>query len=246
MEERELEPAQKWMWGLIRRLNRPFSYTTLQEESPWRQLFRLDMILWGLSRKGWLEGNDSSPKVRRRVYERVAVNPYTRRREAERKHLQEGLDAARETSDETLAKFILAHLVLNLADGCMVLCDASVDAFSLVKTGERLCFDVYLPKHKVALDLQRPERDEPPEGAVLTEEEHLRRYVATHKADLCAQLGIQLLQIPPTALRSDQLSQLLAGKVPLKQDLREVAHLCSVLDQAAAGLGQSATLSVSN
>jgi len=59
---------------------------------------------------------------------------------------------------------------------------------------------------------------------------------ALYKIGLSLENGIEFLRIPPSQLQVEQVRGQLAGKVPLRRDLRPVAHLCSVLDEAAREL----------
>ena len=236
VDERRLKPAQKWMWGLIRRLNGTFSYETLLQEGPWKYVDRLHLLLVWLANEGWLLGNDDENHSRKHVYKRMAINPAIQQRDAELWRVRQGLEEARAESDDAMARYLLANMVLAVTDGCMVLRHASPSGFIFLQTGERLYFDVYLPRHKVAVDLHRPEDDAPPEATNLTEEERWGRYVSVYRLGLSTKLGIQLLRIPTSELKVDRVRQLLEGKVPLKSDLRAVASICAALDEMAETL----------
>lgn len=238
MDERRLEHAAKWLWGLIRRLDGPFNYDTLRQESPWRQTWRLDTLLWQLADRGWLLDHEPSRvgKSRCRMYKRTPVNPVALRRESETQQLRKALDEARVISTEELARVVLANIVLAVTDGCPVFRNVSPAEFTCPETRQRLRFDVFLPKHRVALDVRRPEYDLPPEGLSLTDDAMRPHRQALYKIGLSLENGIEFLRIPPSQLQVEQVRGQLAGKVPLRRDLRPVAHLCSVLDEAAREL----------
>lgn len=207
VDEPRLEHAAKWLWGLIRRLNGPFNYDTLRQESPWRQTFRLDWLLGQLEQWGWLLGDDSGPsrKARKRLDERVPVNPVALRRESEMQQLLRALDEARAISAEELACVLLANVVLNVADGCPVFRDVSPEGFVCPETGERLRFDVFLPKQRVAIDLQRPEHDLPPEGVTVTDVAWPLLPRALFKDAFSAQKNVVFLRVPPSQLQVEQV-----------------------------------------
>lgn len=209
----------KWVWAVLRTLDRPVTYRELQALTGYgpdavresiRRLLDADWLI--------MEGTASRPVILR------AVNPVEARRQAEirqwEQQLAEGL-----RSGLSRGQCILYLMVRMALPDAKILVNARLPALTNPLTDAELEIDIYLPDYRLGLEFNGPQHYTPTEW--FSEEEQFRSQRARDlmKLGLCQEKDIDLLVVTVADLWPSRIWRKLAEKTPVREIPDEEWHL---------------------
>lgn len=212
--DRSLPHAARWVWGVIRGLDRQFTYQMLMERTGYSRN-SLIKYLRVLSESGYLEGAVRRI-ARKKHFAFAAENPAEGRRREEVAVFEKDKSLVGQKPGYSFGQFLMARKV-ELRTGTYVVENGELNYLVNRKTGGRLQYDVLLPKYNAALEFQGPQhfrvtRLYPSETQLRLQQERDRL-----KRTLSAQAGIKLAEIHPRNLTFEYLDRVLTEMgVPLR------------------------------
>jgi len=224
------EPA-KWLWGLIARQTKPFTYQLLERETGYCRE-TLVKYLRILSDLGWLK-QDRGWANRRVQFQAVALNPVEARRKAEiaAKERRFALAAKRKgySAGQELATEMTEFLV---PDGDLI---RNAEMVGLVnpETGGQMHLDLYLARYKVAIEFHGPQHERVTELYPDPEKLKAQRRRDELKREWCRRRGIRLIEITAEDLDFNRLIELLGPHVRLNTSKRGRWHIYRFLEELA-------------
>ncbi|MBY6277418.1 hypothetical protein [Symbiobacterium thermophilum] len=212
--DRSLPHAARWVWGVIRRLGRRFSYQKLIQLTGYCHN-SLTKYLRVLQEKGHLTGT-TCRVGRRKAFDLTASNPAESRRLAALAKFEKSKSLVQQWRAYSFGQFLLARMV-EMLTGTVLLENGAASCLDNPETGARMQFDLFLPKYSVALEFQGPQHSRVtqrfPDAAELQRQQQRDRL----KRQLSEAAGIRLIEVHPPDLSFVRLSELLrAAGVPLR------------------------------
>lgn len=208
-----LPHAARWVWGVIRMLEEPFTYQVLMERTGYSRN-SLIKYLRVLTESGYLEG-EVRRASRRKQFALRAGNPAEDKRRQELALFEMDKARVEHKAGYSFGQFLMARKV-ELRTGTYVVENGELNCLVNRKTGARLQYDVLLPEYKIALEFQGPQHYRvtglyPSEDQLLQQQERDRL-----KRVLSAQAGFTLVEIDARSLSFESIDQLLVRMgVPL-------------------------------
>jgi len=233
-----LPDQAKWLWGLIARQARPFTYELLERETRFCRE-TLVKYLRLLSDLGWLRENRSR-KNRRVQFRAEALNPAEARRNAEVAEKERACALAAKRPGYSLGQHIMTEQVEFLVPDGELIKNAEMVGLLNPETGGQMHLDLYLARYKVALEFHGPQHDRLTELHPDPQELEAQRRRDELKAAWCRERGIVLIVVRAENLDFDWLIQQLAPHVQLNTDRRGRWHIFRFLERIARNYRQKA------
>lgn len=226
-----LPDQAKWLWGLIARQVRPFTYQFLERETGFCRE-TLVKYLRLLSQLGWLQENRSW-KNRRVLFRAVALNPAKERRDAEIAAREKAYALAGTIPGYSRGQHIMTELVEFLVPDGELIKNAEMVGLMNPETGGQMHLDLYLARYKVALEFHGPQHDRLTERHPDPQELEAQRRRDRLKAAWCRERGIELIIVRAENLDFDWLIPRLEPHVKLNTDKRGRWHVFRYLERLA-------------
>lgn len=212
--DHSLPHAARWVWGVIRRLGRRFSYAMLMKHTGYSHN-SLTKYLRILREKGYLSGL-TCRVGRRKAFDLTPANPAEDRRLAALARFEKSKAVIEQWKAYSMGQFLLARKI-EMLTGAVVIENGAASCLDNPETGGRMQFDLFLPKYSVALEFQGPQHTRVtqrfPDEAALRAQQRRDQL----KRRLSAEAGITLIEVFPQDLSFDRLAELLrAAGVPLR------------------------------
>lgn len=205
--DRSLPHAARWVWGVIRDLDRQFTYQSLMERTGYSRNSLIKYIRV-LQEKGYL-GGTVQRVARRKHFSFVAANPAEARRQEELALFEKDKSRVERKAGYSYGQFLMARKV-ELRTDTYVVENGELNWLENRRTGGRLQYDVLLPEYKVALEFQGPQHYRV--TSVFPSEDQLRLQQERDqlKRTLSVQAGFKLVEIHALNLSFEHIDQVLA------------------------------------
>jgi len=209
-----LPHAARWVWGVIRRLGRRFSYRMLMKHTGYSHN-SLTKYLRLLRSKGYLSGTVCRVG-RRKAFDYTSGNPAEERRLAALAKFEKSKSLVEQWKAYSWGQFLFARKV-EMLTGAVVIENGAASCLDNPETGGRMQFDLFLPKYHVALEFQGPQHTRLthrfPDEAQLRAQQRRDEL----KRQLSREAGITLIEVFPEDLSFERLAELLhSAGVPLR------------------------------
>jgi len=224
------EPA-KWVWGLIDRRSKPYTYDYLEKVTGYCR-DSLVKYLGALRKHGWLE--QGRTRVNRRVqFPAGTHNPKALQRKKDIDELNRGIALAAVRKGYSVGQFLMARMVRFLVPHILPVENAEMMGLYNTETGGQMHLDLYLSEYKTAVEFHGPQHDRTtelyPSGAVL-EAQQRRDEI---KKKWCEAHGIHLVEVRAEDLSFERLVELLSPRVPVNLDKSGRWHIFDWLERTA-------------
>lgn len=225
------EPA-KWVWGLIDRRKKPYTYGYLEAVTGYCRE-SLVKYLGVLREHGWIENGKT--RVNRRVqFPAGTYNPKAIQRKRDLEELNRGIALAATRKGYSVGQFLMARMVHFLVPHILPVENAEMMGLCNRETGGQMRLDLYLSEYKVALEFHGPQHDRTtelyPSGALLEAQQRRDRI----KEEWCRAHGIHLVPVRAGDLSLERLAEVLAPRVPVNLDKSGRWHIFDWLEETAA------------
>jgi len=241
--ERDLPYGARWVWGVIRRLGRRFTYDELLKLTGYSQNSLIKYIRT-LQQKGFLVGT-ACRVARRKAFDLTTDNPVEKRRQQHLAVFEKGRSIIEQWKAYSAGQFFLARMAELITDS-VVFENVAASCLDNYRTGGRMAYDVVLSKYNVALEFQGPQHfrltERFPDEAQLRaqqERDQLKRH-------LSLEAGIKLIEVFAQDLSFERIMELLqAAGVPTRPIPDEKRYVYQALVRLseryrAAALGDTA------
>lgn len=224
------EPA-KWIWGLIDRRKKPYTYGYLEAVTGYCRE-SLVKYLGALRKFGWLE--QGKTRVKRRVQFPAGVNnPKEAQRQKDIDELNRGIALAAVRKGYSVGQFLMARMVSFMVPSILPVENAEMVGLYNTETGGQMHLDLYLSEYRTAVEFHGPQHDRTtdlyPSGAVLEAQQKRDQM----KERWCREHGIHLVPVRAGDLTFERLAELLAPRVTVNLDKSGRWHIFDWLEQMA-------------
>lgn len=236
---RSLRPQAKWLWGVIRRLQAPFTYQQLRKLTGHCRA-SINAYLSQLRQGGWL--SEKQTRINRHVHhENAALNPCADQRKADLAAIDDYLRASDGREQYSKGQALLKLLLqLGLPEGTTVLENATLPGHVNPLTGGEFSYDFFLPEYNVVIEFHGRQHAGPTEKYPDVEKFKSLRARDLMKAGLNWIDNRVLITIWPQDLSFDRLRERLAPWVPFRKNFRGKWHVHDRLEQIARWYRQKA------
>lgn len=209
----------KWIWAVLRRLDRPVTYQELRSLTG----FSLDTIresIQQLLHSRWLVMEGTA----RRPMRLKAINPAESKRQVEIEQWEKQFtDGVR--SGLSRGQCLLYIIVRMALPGSKILVNARLPGLTNPLTDAELEIDLYLPDYRLGLEYNGPQHYTPTEWFPDEVQFRSQRARDLIKLGLCRERGIDLFVVTLQDLWPDQIWRRLARKAPVREIPDEEWHL---------------------
>jgi DNA-binding Lrp family transcriptional regulator len=233
-----LRTQAKWLWGIIRRLQAPFTYHLLRALTGYCRE-SINIYLAQLRQGGWL--GEKQTRVNRYIHhDNAALNPCAEQRKTDLEAVDQCLREADGRDQYSKGQALLAlYLKLGLRDGTVVE-NATMPGHFNPMTGGQFTYDIFIPEYNVVIEFHGLQHAGPTERFPDVEQFKSLRARDLMKAGLTWIDNRVLITIWPNELSFERLRERLEPWVPLKRDFRGQWHLHDRLEQIAKWYRQKA------
>jgi len=201
-----LPHAARWVWGVIRRLGRRFSYRMLMKHTGYSHN-SLTKYLRLLQEKGYLSG--TTGRVGRfKAFDLTSTNPAEDRRIAALAQFEKSKSIVEEWKAYSWGQFLLARMVELLTDA-VIIENGAASCLDNPETGGRMQFDLFLPKFNTAIEFQGPQHSRVTQRFPDESELRAQQRRDQLKRQLSREAGITLVEVFPHDLSFERLAELL-------------------------------------
>lgn len=227
----------KWLWALISH-EQTVSLRALSQRTGYctDSIIRYLHLLHAANYLTWNVPRSPADHVSIRPLDPSAI-----RRESDLEELEREI-ALTKRRGYSLGQCLMTLMVRLILEDTYIVQNAELSGLKNLPTGGQMHYDLFIPQYDLALEFQGPQHYGPTElfSDVEQYREQCQRDII--KQGLSTKRNIELVEVRPDDLSFTRLSELLAGKAPLRKSLSDVIHLVKALEKKASAYRRRAGL----